>query len=180
MICVLSQAFRIRTSTMFLSPAETKVLSIYKSLSSRQVPERSNIRNPWLAASYWRWTKWTGKKNAKKCLLFVTPSSTIAQRLKSIKFALNGCLPSKSSGSVTGFLTCHLAVKSEDCDRLGQMSSLRKGFKYRPQGCGPGVSVTVGEMLTMWFSMLLSALVFSRGLNRQRCHFEMDLQTWPA
>ena len=47
---------------------------------------------------------------AKKCLLFLTPASTIAQRFESIKFSLNGCLPSTSSGSVTGFLTFHLAV----------------------------------------------------------------------
>lgn len=117
MICVLSQAFRIRTSNVSLSCRNQSSFNI-------------------------------------QVFVFKTGAR---------KIALNGCLPSKSSGSVTGFLTCHLAVKSEDCDRLGQLSSLRKGFKYRPQGCGPGVSVTVGEMADdVVFYAAVSAGVFAR------------------
>ena len=64
---------------------------------------------------------------------------------------------------MTDFLTCHLAVKSEDCDRLGELSSLRKGFKYRPRSCGPVVAVTVGEMANdVVFYAAVSAGVFTR------------------
>lgn len=54
-------------------------------------------------------------------------------------------MPSKSSGSLTGFLTFRGVVNSDDCGKFEEPSSLRKRFQDLPAGCGPGVVVAVGE-----------------------------------
>ena len=55
---------------------------------------------------------------------------TIDQRSECIKYSFRGCLPSKSSGSLTAFLTFRSAFYSDDFARGQKSFSPRNGFSH--------------------------------------------------